>query len=107
LFLNFSDPWPKVRHADRRLTAPAKAGGYFRALKSGGFVSLKTDGEAFFKYSLAAFTSAGFVIAEPPPCILSPGLADIAERAASTPTEYELKFLALGLPVFRFTAVKK
>jgi len=107
LFLNFSDPWPKERHADRRLTAPAKAEGYFRALKSGGFVSLKTDGEAFFKYSLATFTSAGFAIAEPSPCILSPRLADIAERAAATPTEYELKFRAAGLPVFRFTAVKK
>ena len=60
LFLNFSDPWPKERHAERRLTAPAKAASYKRVLKPGGFVVLKTDSEAFFSYSLKAFKEAGF-----------------------------------------------
>jgi len=114
-FLNFSDPWPKERHAERRLTSPAKAEGYYKALKRDGFVSVKTDGEAFFRYSLATFTAAGFTIvgstedknnpareeANPP------GDKVVADRAAATPTEYELKFRAAGLTIHRFTAEKK
>ena len=63
VFLNFSDPWPKDRHADRRLTAPAKAAAYLRVLKPGGFATLKTDSEALFRYSLKTFTGVGFEIA--------------------------------------------
>ena len=107
VFLNFSDPWPKERHAERRLTAPAKAASYFITLAPGGFVSVKTDGEEFFNYSLAAFTNAGFVIAGAA-CDIATVVSgvDIAERAAGTPTEYELKFRALGKPIYQFTAVK-
>ncbi|MCL1895584.1 MAG: methyltransferase domain-containing protein, partial [Clostridiales bacterium] len=63
IFLNFSDPWPKIRHAGRRLTAPAKAEAYFKVLKPGGFIVLKTDGEDFFDYSLTVFMVSGFDIA--------------------------------------------
>jgi len=107
LFLNFSDPWPKERHTDRRLTAPAKAEAYLRALAQGGFVSFKTDGEALFRYSLASFTDAGFTIAGAA-CDIATAVHErkIAERAASTPTEYELKFRALGRPIYQFTAVR-
>ena len=101
VFLNFSDPWPKDRHADRRLTSPGKAEKYLRVLKEGGFVSFKADGEEFFNYSLKTFTEAGFHIT---------GTAcedHIAERAKETPTEYELKFRAQGRPIYQFTAVKR
>jgi len=108
LFLNFSDPWPKDRHADRRLTAPGKAEKYMSVLKDGGFVSFKTDGEAFFKYSLETFTNAGFHIAGAACDIAAlayePG---IAERGAAVQTEYEIKFRALGKPVYHFTGIKK
>jgi len=63
VLLNFSDPWPKDRHADRRLTAPAKAESYFRILKPNGFAAVKTDHEALFEYSLETFAGAGFHIA--------------------------------------------
>jgi len=108
IFLNFSDPWPKDRHADRRLTAPAKAEKYLRVLKEGGFVSLKTDGEAFFKYSLKTFNEAGFNIAGAV-CDIATAGCDIViiERAAATPTEYELKFRAEGRAIYSFTAVKR
>jgi len=98
LFLNFSDPWPKDRHADRRLTAPAKAEAYLRVLTPGGFVSFKTDGEEFYKYSLETFTTAGFQI--------NVATCGVAERAEKTPTEYELKFRSLDKPIYHFTAVK-
>jgi len=108
LFLNFSDPWPKDRHADRRLTSPGKAEKYMSVLKDGGFASFKTDGEAFFKYSLETFTNAGFHIAGAA-CDIAASAYDpgIAERAAAVQTEYEIKFRALGKPVYQFTAIKK
>ena len=108
LFLNFSDPWPKDRHEDRRLTAPAKAKAYLRILKPGGFVLLKTDGEAFFKYSLASFAGAGFQIAGCVCEIAKEAGCDmtIIERAIATPTEYEERFRALDQPIYRFLAYK-
>ena len=99
IFLNFSDPWPKIRHAERRLTAPAKAAAYRDILRPGGFVSLKTDNESFFKYSLEAFTDAGFVIeasestASPADSFItgashSDYISDVAERGAVLPANH-------------------
>ncbi|MDR0851579.1 MAG: tRNA (guanosine(46)-N7)-methyltransferase TrmB [Clostridiales Family XIII bacterium] len=51
LYLNFSDPWPKVRHERRRLTSPDYLNAYARALKSGSFLRFKTDNDNFFTYS--------------------------------------------------------
>jgi tRNA (guanine-N7-)-methyltransferase len=62
IFLNFSDPWPKDRHADRRLTSPSKAAAYFCVLKPGGFAVMKTDGRPLYEYSLETFRAAGFTI---------------------------------------------
>ena len=107
IFLNFSDPWPKDRHADRRLTAPAKAEAYLRLLAPGGFASVKTDSEAFFRYSLETFTKAGFSIAGSACDIANTAGSGIepAARAAATPTEYELRFRSLGCRVYQFTAL--
>jgi len=107
IFLNFSDPWPKDRHADRRLTAPKKAEAYFRVLAPGGFASVKTDGRAFFEYSLDSFEKAGFGIAGSG-CEIAREVChkDTAARAAETPTEYELKFREEGKPIYQFTAMK-
>jgi len=128
LFLNFSDPWPKDRHAERRLTAPAKAKSYLCVLKPGGFVALKTDGEAFFDYSQKSFEEAGFIIesaARDLPLAASDKGRDKGRRYSdrdkeggsfclendphfgqSVPTEYELRFRALGQPIYHFIAKK-
>ncbi|MCL2111721.1 MAG: tRNA (guanosine(46)-N7)-methyltransferase TrmB [Clostridiales bacterium] len=98
IFLNFSDPWPKERHASRRLTAQKKAEAYFHILDPGGFAAVKTDGEALYNYSLRTFTEAGF-------CITSTS-DPIATRAISTPTEYEERFRVLGMPIYHFIALK-
>ena len=111
IFLNFSDPWPKDRHAERRLTAPRKAGSYLRILKPEGFVTFKTDGEDFFDYSHGTFKEAGFSIEYasrdlPSRRELLPSADDIATLALNTPTEYELRFRALKLPIYAFIAKK-
>jgi len=97
IYLNFSDPWPKDRHADRRLTSPEKAGAYYKILKPGGFVDLKTDGEAFFDYSLDTFVRTGFLIED---------FTRDLKAGETVPTEYEQRFRALGQPIFRFRATK-
>ena len=107
VFLNFSDPWPKDRHADRRLTAPAKAVAYRRILMPGGFASVKTDSEGFFTYSLGTFSKAGFRIAGSVCEIANSadGGAELVARAAATPTEYELRFRSEGLQIYQFTVL--
>ena len=129
-FLNFSDPWPKTRHADRRLTSPLKAAAYLKVLKPGGFVTVKTDGEAFFEYSLTSFIDVGFrieteqegsaswptgnVLCEDTDLAICTdktarrgGILPPAISAINTPTEYELKFRAENKQIYCFIAYKR
>ena len=105
IYLNFSDPWPKDRHADRRLTAPKKAKAYYTVLKPTGFVELKTDDEKLFDYSIETFRAAGFKITE-----ITRDMYDDESakkiRARNIPTEYELKFVAREVPIFYLRAEK-
>lgn len=55
IFLNFSDPWPKVRHHKRRLTSEHIIGEYARILVSKGEVRMKTDNVNLFNYSIDNF----------------------------------------------------
>ncbi|MDD5922242.1 MAG: tRNA (guanosine(46)-N7)-methyltransferase TrmB [Eubacteriales bacterium] len=52
IYLNFSDPWPKARHAKRRLTAPSHLAAYEDYLKDGGILEFRTDNRDLFSYSL-------------------------------------------------------
>lgn len=52
IYLNFSDPWPKARHAKRRLTSQEFLGRYANVLKSGGGLEFKTDNTELFRFSL-------------------------------------------------------
>lgn len=52
LYLNFSDPWPKARHAKRRLTYHTFLESYARVLRPGGVLQLRTDNTGLFEFSL-------------------------------------------------------
>ena len=52
IYLNFSDPWPKDRHAKRRLTSAAFLDRYENILKPEGHVIFKTDNRDLFDFSL-------------------------------------------------------
>lgn len=52
IFMNFSDPWPKARHAKRRLTHKDRLLQYLKALKPGGFIRFKTDNDDLFDFTL-------------------------------------------------------
>ena len=55
LYLNFSDPWPKKRHAKRRLTSPRFLNRYQSILKNNALIQMKTDNYPLFEYSMMMF----------------------------------------------------
>ncbi len=57
IYLNFSDPWPKDRHAKRRLTSDRFLGKYEKILVKGGLVEFKTDNRDLFDFSLESIKS--------------------------------------------------
>lgn len=98
VYLNFSDPWPKIRHEKRRLTNELFLSLYEQVLISGGEVHFKTDNRHLFEYSLRALTNYGMQ------------LVDVSlDLHADAPdgnilTEYEEKFSSKGQPIYRLEA---
>ena len=126
IYLNFSDPWPKDRHADRRLTSGRFLGRYEEVLADGGILEFKTDNRDLFDFSLEQIRESGWKLlfhtfdlhgalqntddgtaAETPPEELTETSADeLAEaRAENIMTEYEEKFAAEGNPICKLKAV--
>ena len=98
IYLNFSDPWPKTRHADRRLTAGARLSVYATLLKPGGQLHFKTDRESFFDFSLRMLIREGWSVARITRDLARSGFE------ANVLTEYERRFMALGQPICRLEA---
>ncbi len=100
IFLNFSDPWPKKRHAKRRLTSKSFLMEYERLLMTKGSLVMKTDNSDLFTYSLTMIEESALKI------------EDIDEHYAfdeehDAMTEYESKFRQLGQPIYRLIARKE
>lgn len=93
LYLNFSDPWPKARHAKRRLTHRNFLALYKQLLGEGGHLRFKTDNRALFDFSVEEFKEFGLQI-----IALSYDLHH-SEYENPVQTEYEQKFSALGTPI--------
>ena len=91
LYLNFSDPWPKARHAKRRLTYRDRLMDYCHALKPGGFIEMKTDNDGLYDFTLEEIDACGLHIAEQTRDLHS---SDFASRY--TTTEYEDRFRGTG-----------
>ena len=70
IYLNFSDPWPKDRHAKRRLTSPQFMAVYDQVLAEDGDVEFKTDNRGLFDYSLESIPEAGWKVKEHTFCLL-------------------------------------
>lgn len=100
LYLNFSDPWPKVRHEKRRLTFPSKLVEYKRILKIGGFVYFKSDNDDLYQYSLIAFTQS--------PLEVTSYTSDYQSlEAGDAMSEYERQFRNIGKNINRIVARRK
>ncbi len=62
IYLNFSDPWPKDRHAKRRLTSTRFLERYNNILTPEGRVMFKTDNKDLFDFSLEQVEEAGWIL---------------------------------------------
>ena len=102
LFLNFSDPWPKDRHAKRRLTSPVFLELYRRILKPNGRILMKTDNVGLFDYSLETLPEAGFVVEH-----VTRDLHNSPYMEGNIMTEYERNFSSQGFPIHRLEAYLK
>ena len=102
IYLNFSDPWPKDRHAKRRLTSPRFMAVYDRILKPEGIVEFKTDNQELFAYSLQSVPEAGWNVDWH-----TFDLHHSEYGEGNVMTEYEAKFSAQGKPICKLTASRK
>lgn len=98
LYLNFSDPWPKKRHAKRRLTHESFLKLYEAVLPEQGEIHFKTDNRKLFEYSLTSISEYGMLLKE-----VSLDL-HANEPEWNIMTEYEEKFSKKGQPIYRMEA---
>ena len=87
IYLNFSDPWPKKRHAKRRLTSGRFLDGYQKVLKAGGCIEFKTDNDDLFSYTIDQIKNSRIKILES-----TRDLHNTDLDAKYVTTEYEDKF---------------
>ena len=103
IYLNFSDPWPKARHTDRRLTSQRFLARYEKILPPTGRIEFKTDNRTLFAFSLEEIRSAGWRLeAETWDLHADPVLCQ-----ENVMTEYEEKFSSLGNPICKLIASPK
>ena len=100
IYLNFSDPWPKDRHAKRRLTSRQFFERYDVILKRDGIVEFKTDNDQLFQFSLEQIPEAGWNLKEYTWDLHH----DKAMVKGNVMTEYEMKFSAMGNPIHKLIA---
>ena len=100
IYLNFSDPWPKDRHAKRRLTSPIFLNIYDKIFKGRNRIVQKTDNINLFNYSLESLTNYGYDI------VYKTNDLDCLNEE-NIMTEYEKRFYNLGVKINKLEAIKK
>ena len=101
LYINFCDPWPKKKHAKRRLTFGTFLDMYRKILKPGGEIHFKTDNRGLFDFSLEQFAEKNFEVRD-----VTFDL-HLNEPPENIRTEYENKFSAQGVQINRCVAAVK
>ena len=99
IYLNFSDPWPKNRHAFRRLTSPEFLKRYDTIFKDEKRIEMKTDNEDLFTYSIETLSQHGYHLMEV-------YLDYHAKEENIIMSEYEKRFVVRGQKVFHLFAKK-
>ena len=103
IYLNFSDPWPKARHAKRRLTSRQFLERYDQILVPEGRVEFKTDNRELFEFSLEEVKEAGWT--------LEASIFDLHHdeelMKGNVMTEYEEKFSSMGNPIHKLIAMHR
>jgi tRNA (guanine-N7-)-methyltransferase len=99
IYLNFSDPWPKDRHAKRRLTSKEFLRRYEQILSETGGVTFKTDNRPLFDFSLEQVEEAGWILENK-----TFDLHNSEYAEGNVMTEYEERFSAMGNPICRLVS---
>jgi tRNA (guanine-N7-)-methyltransferase len=99
IYLNFSDPWPKDRHAKRRLTSKQFFARYNKVLDKMGRVEFKTDNRDLFDFSVESVKEAGWNLDA-----VTYDLHNSDMNEGNIMTEYEIKFSQMGNPIHKLIA---
>ena len=102
IYLNFSDPWPKDRHAKRRLTSKEFFARYDQILIPDGQVEFKTDNRDLFDFSLEQIPLAGWKLSA---CTFDLHHDDVMNQG-NIMTEYEERFSSMGNPIHKLIAIR-
>ena len=98
IYLNFSDPWPKDRHAKRRLPSKEFLQRYDEILKKDGFIEFKTDNRDLFDFAVEQLEPAGWKAK-----VITYDLhSDPVLNEGNIMTEYEEKFSSIGNPICKY-----
>lgn len=101
IYLNFSDPWPKDRHAKRRLTSPVFLELYHTIISPDGLLEFKTDNTSLFDYSISTIEESSFWEM----CRYTYDLhKEESMNKGNIMTEYEEKFSSMGNPIHKLIA---
>jgi tRNA (guanine-N7-)-methyltransferase len=98
IYLNFSDPWPKERHAKRRLTHINFLKKYNIILNRASNIIFKTDNEPLFDFSIEQIQEYGLDIKK-----ITRDLHNSQYLLGNVMTEYERKFVSVGKPIYMVT----
>lgn len=98
IYLNFSDPWPKDRHAKRRLPSKEFLARYDRFLKKDGVLEFKTDNRGLFDFAVEELPQAGWRLLK----ITYDLHHDEEMMQGNVMTEYEEKFSSMGNPICKY-----
>ena len=104
IYLNFSDPWPKARHARRRLTSSEYFARYDKILAKDGQVEFKTDNRNLFDFSVKEINNSD--IWEVTACTYDLH-NDTSMNEGNIMTEYETKFSSMNHPICKLIAKRK
>lgn len=99
IFLNFSDPWPKKKHAKRRLTFIKFLNEYYRLLKDDGELIFKSDNDGLYEFSLEEIKLSKFNL-------IDYTFDYIFDDRCDAMSEYEKKFREKGQKIHRFVLKK-
>lgn len=98
IYLNFSDPWPKDRHAKRRLESRQFLKLFDKVLAKEGTIEFKTDNRALFDFAVEELEPAGWKSS-----VITYDLhADAELMVGNIMTEYEEKFSSIGNPICKY-----
>lgn len=102
IYLNFSDPWPKDRHAKRRLPSRQFLGKFSHILADKGTIEFKTDNQDLFAFALEEVEPGGFKML----AVTHDLHNDPVMNEGNIMTEYEERFSSMGNPICKYVLAK-